>query len=87
MITNQVLGLGEPLELTKTVKISPHPGKLRWARGSAKCSDGMIYLKWSADQEEHILQLQITVPDTWKYQIEVPFELNGWKILTNSAFH
>lgn len=83
MIANQVLGLGEPSELTKTVKISPHPGKLRWARGSAKCSDGIIFLKWSADQEEHILQLHITVPDTWKYQIEIPFELKGWKILTN----
>lgn len=85
IITNQVLGLGEPSERTRTIVIAPHPGKLRWARGSAKCIDGMIYLKWSAYQEEHILRMMLTIPDTWKYRLEVPFELSGWQIYVNDT--
>lgn len=83
MLTNQVLGIGEPCERTKIIMITPHPGELRWARGSAKCSDGMIYMRWYADQEEHNLRITLTIPKTWKYQLEIPFELNGWSISLN----
>lgn len=83
MITNQVLGLGQPLERTKTVVISPHPGTLLWARGSAKCSDGLIILKWSANQEEHILKMRLILPKTWSYRIEIPFEIKKWEIYLN----
>lgn len=83
MITNQVLGLGQPLERTKTVVISPHPETLLWARGSAKCSDGFIILKWSANQEEHILKMRLILPKTWSYRIEIPFEIKKWEIYLN----
>lgn len=36
LIVNQVLGLGQPLQLTKTVTICPHPARLRWAVGTAE---------------------------------------------------
>lgn len=83
MITNQVLGLGQPIERTKTVVLAPHPETLRWARGSAKCTDGLIILKWSADQEEHILRMSLTLPETWSYRIEIPFEIKKWQIYLN----
>lgn len=83
MLVNQVLGLGEPCERTKIVEIMPHPGELRWARGSAKCKDGMIYMRWSADQEEHELTIMLTLPEMWNYHLKIPFELRGWKITIN----
>lgn len=83
MIINKVLGLGEPSERTKTIVLNPHPGELRWAFGSAKCSGGAIFLSWTADHEGHVLQICLQLPTGWNYQLELPFELCGWKVTFN----
>lgn len=83
LITNKVLGLGEPMQKTKTVVINPHPGDLKWAGGSALCADGIIYLRWSADHEAHVLDMELRLPDGWAAHYESPFELTGWKIRIN----
>ncbi|WP_346908488.1 hypothetical protein [Faecalicatena orotica] len=83
LLTNMVLGLGQPHELTKTIKLMPHPCGLNWARGSAKCSDGMIFMNYKADYEEHVMEIMLHMPENWKYKFEIPFELLGWKILLN----
>lgn len=83
LLTNKVLGLGQPSELTKTVKIAPNPCGLNWARGSAKCSDGMIFMNYKADNEEHIIDIVLGLPEGWNYELEIPFELCGWKVLLN----
>ena len=85
LLTNDVLGLGQPEQLTKTVKISPHPGNLKWASGSAKCSDGDIYMNWAADEEMHILDIDLSLPEGWKANVNIPFELVGWKVLINGV--
>lgn len=87
MLVNKVLGLGQPMERTKTVTIAPHPGELRWAAGSAKCADGLLLLSWSADHEEHLLDVRLQMPKNWKYRMELPFELSGWKVLMNGEVH
>ena len=83
LLTNKVLGLGQPMERTKTVCIEPHPGQLRWAEGAAVCGDGMIFLKWSADADEHTLQMSLSLPEGWKAEFSRSFELSGWKIELN----
>lgn len=83
MMTNLILGLGEPMQLTKTVRISPHPGKLKWASGSARCQEGTIFLRWSADESEHVLDMLLTLPAGWTAQYEMPFELTGWTVRVN----
>lgn len=83
LITNSVLGLGMPMESSKSIKINPHPGNLKWANGSARCTDGMIYLHWFADEEKHILNMQLKLPESWTMELEIPFELYGWTILIN----
>ena len=83
LLTNKVLGLGQPMERTKTVCIEPHPGQLRWAEGAAVCGDGMIFLKWSADADEHTLQMSLSLPEGWKAEFRRSFELSGWKIELN----
>lgn len=85
LLTNKVLGLGQPMQRTKTVKINPHPQDLRWASGSAKCEDGTMFFRWNADSEEHILDMTLLLPDGWKPEIEIPFELNGWTITLNGV--
>ncbi|MDO4283850.1 MAG: hypothetical protein Q4C60_00815 [Eubacteriales bacterium] len=83
LLVNHVLGLGQPMQLTKTVRISPHPGTLLWARGRAWCEDGEITMAWTADGERHVLEMEVTLPEGWQFKIERPFELSGWKILVN----
>jgi len=83
LLTNHVLGLGQPSELTKSVKITPNPCGLRWARGAAKCSDGVILLNYQADQDKHVLDIQLNLPDGWHYELTIPFELSGWQVLIN----
>ena len=83
MLTNLILGLGEPLQLTRTVRISPHPGRLKWASGSARCQEGTIFLRWSADETEHVLDMMLILPKGWTAQYEMPFELTGWTVRVN----
>ncbi|OUP83981.1 hypothetical protein B5F07_09010 [Lachnoclostridium sp. An169] len=83
LIKEQILGLGELNQRTKTVRIAPHPGRLFWAYGSARCEDGMIFLRWSADQDEHVLDMQLLLPEGWKAEYEIPFELCGWLVWVN----
>ncbi len=85
LLTNKVLGLGQPSELTKTVKIAPNPCGLNWARGAAKCSGGMIFMNYKADNEEHIIDIILQLPEGWSYELEIPFELCGWKVLLNGV--
>lgn len=83
LLTNKVLGLGAPEGRTKTVLIEPHPGQLRWAEGAAACEDGMIFLRWSADADEHVLRMSLNPPAGWKADFRRPFELSGWKVELN----
>lgn len=77
LLINDVLGIGQPEEATKTVMIAPCPGNLTWAHGTAKCSDGMIDLQWRADHERNLITLHLSVPDGWQAEIRVPL---GWAI-------
>lgn len=83
LLTHKVLGLGTPMQRTKTVKIQPHPGDLKWAGGSAVCEDGMIFLRWAADPQAHVLDMELLLPDDWRAAFEMPFELSGWEIRCN----
>ncbi|MDC7286608.1 family 78 glycoside hydrolase catalytic domain [Blautia schinkii] len=83
LIVNHVLGLGQPMQLTKTVRIAPHPGVLDWAEASAKCSDGMIFFDWKADHEAHVLEMELVLPEGWRPVVELPFELAGWCVHLN----
>ena len=83
LLVNDVLGLGQPMQLTKTIRICPHPGKLNWANGSARCCDGDIYLNWSADHDEHVLNMELTLPEGWKPEVEITFELASWTVILN----
>ena len=83
LMTQKVLGLGAPMQEDKSVTISPYPGELLWAYGSAKCEDGMIFLRWSADRDLHELKMDLTLPEGWKAKYEIPFELNGWTVTVN----
>lgn len=83
LMTNKILGLGQPKQLTKTVCIEPHPCRLKWANGAAKCADGPIQLHWSANYEEHIFDMSLSLPQDWNYELKLPFELSGWTVLLN----
>lgn len=80
---SDVLGLGQPNQQEKTVKISPNPCGLLWASGAGQCEDGRIFMKWKADYEEHLLDMTVLVPQGWNMEVEFPFELTGWNITLN----
>ncbi len=83
LIANDVLGLGQPLQSTKSVRISPHPGRLRWANGTARTCDGVIIIEWGSEPDDHRLDIRLLVPEGWKYEFDRPFELFGWTININ----
>lgn len=83
LITNKILGLGQPMHLTRTIRIEPHPGKLKWANGTAYCKDGPIHFCWSANHHDHIFDMTLLIPEGWTYELKLPFELNGWTVLLN----
>lgn len=82
-LTNYLLGLGEPKQLSKTIKISPHPCGCLWAAGSARCDDGEFFMSWNADYSEHSLDILLQMPRGWSEEYEIPFELTGWEIRIN----
>lgn len=84
LMTNKVLGLGQPLQQKKTVILEPHPMHLTWASGTAQCMDGPISLRWSANHYEHVLEMSLQLPPNWKYQLKLPFELSGWTVRLNN---
>ncbi len=83
LLSKHVLGLGTPMEQTKEIIISPHPGELNWASGSVATSDGPVLLRWTSDMYSHELELTIHYPKNWKMVYEWPVELKGWKIRVN----
>lgn len=85
LLTEKVLGLGQPIQRTKTVVIEPHPGDLRWAEGASVCTEGMFFLKWSADADLHTLKISLTLPEGWKADFRRDFELAGWQIEMNGT--
>ena len=64
LLTRDILGLGEPDEVNKTVHIAPHPCGLRWARGVVNTSDGLISYAWRLEEGE--LKAQLTLPEGWR---------------------
>lgn len=82
-LTNYVLGLGEPKQRTKTIRISPNPGNLFWAAGRARCEDGEITMNWNADHVTHELEINLQMPKGWKAEYHIPFALTAWEIRVN----
>ncbi len=64
LLTRDILGLGEPDEVNKTVRIDPHPCGLRWARGVVNTSDGPVSLFWRLENGE--LKPQLSLPEGWR---------------------
>jgi len=83
LLMRDVLGLGEPHQLTRTVRIAPHPGTLEWASGRAACKDGFIYVDWKADKYTRKFVLNIKLPKGWEPDIVIPQELAGWEVMIN----
>lgn len=64
LLMRDILGLGEPDEVNKTVKIDPHPCGLRWARGVVNTSDGLISFSWKREYGGE-LKTVLTLPEGW----------------------
>lgn len=83
LLTESVLGLGQPMERSKTIHIEPCPGSLRWAEGTVQCGDGRIFFRWSADEDTRTLRMRLLLPSNWTVDFcRVP-ELAGWKLELN----
>lgn len=83
MITQYILGLRDPKERTKTVKISPCLCNLDWAQGAFLTSDGRIELSWYADHYHHILNISLNLPSDWTSELMLSNELATWQVILN----
>ncbi|HHV11665.1 MAG TPA: hypothetical protein GXX75_15440 [Clostridiales bacterium] len=83
LLMRDVLGIGEPGLLTKSIRIAPHPLGLHWAMGKVSCQDGEISVDWKSDYVQKKFGMNIKVPEGWKADIVYPKELEGWDITVN----
>lgn len=83
MLTEKVLGLGQPDCRTKTVALSPHACSLHWAEGAAEVPEGMIHMRWIADGDEHTLEMHLDLPEGWHYTLDPAWDASGWTVTLN----
>ncbi len=76
-LTRDVLGLGIPNEVDKTITISPNPNGLRWAKGVVGAKQGLASLSWHIDGET--FSLKCTVPKGYKVLLDLSRNLQCYK--------
>lgn len=90
-LSTEVLGIKfpEPGNLDK-VSIEPHPGDLRWARGSIPHPAGRVIVEWNIDEKDY-MRLNIRLPKASEIRATLPgyckmgevhIELAGEKIFS-----
>lgn len=87
LLMSDILGLGQPHQKDQTILLKPAPCGLLWASGAEQCADGPIFMKWHADYEEHLLDMTVSVPKGWRYDVQLPFGLNGWTVKINQTIY
>ncbi|MDR2619064.1 MAG: hypothetical protein LBC62_09355 [Treponema sp.] len=80
LLMRDILGLGEPRRLNKTIRIAPHPSDLEWASGTVRCDNRNAVLTWRVDRKGQNFYLDITLPSGWTADIDLPKEFKGWNI-------
>jgi len=83
MLTEHVLGLGHPVQSTKTIRIAPRACGLNWAMGTAKCEDGMFYMDWKADELDRRMEINLQIPEGWTPEFDFGNALKGWNVTVN----
>lgn len=72
-LVRDVLGLGEPDGLDRTLTVAPHPCGLRWARGTLELPEGVAAVSWRYDGDGFSMSCQI--PDGYEVRICPPREV------------
>ena len=72
-LVRDVLGLGEPDGLDRTLTVAPHPCGLRWARGTLDLPEGVAAVSWRYDGDSFSMSCQI--PDGYEVRICPPREV------------
>lgn len=72
-LVRDVLGLGEPDRLERTLTVAPHLCGLRWARGTAAFAEGTASVSWQYDGDSFSMECQI--PDFYTVRVNLPREI------------
>ena len=72
-LVRDVLGLGEPDGLDRTLTVAPHPCGLRWARGTLELPEGVAAVSWRYDGDSFSMSCQI--PGGYEVRICPPREV------------
>lgn len=72
VLVRDFLGIEIPDRIGKTVKISPHPCGLKWAKGGYRTLDGPVQVQWH--QNSSGFYMIITVPQNYQAEITLPAE-------------
>ena len=83
MLTGKVLGLGAASMRTRTVTISPHVCSLHWAEGTIEVPEGLIHMRWTADNDERTLEIQLDLPEGWHYALDPEWDAQGQTVTLN----
>lgn len=77
-LTRDVLGLGIPDEVDKTITISPNPNGLMWAKGIVRTKQGFASLSWHIDGD--VFNVKCSVPKGYKVLLDLSRNLQCYKL-------
>lgn len=80
-LARDFLGLGIPDAINRTITISPHPGNLKWARGSQTVDNRIASLQWRQDDQQ--FRLTAAAPAGWTLNLHLPTHLAGGSVTLN----
>lgn len=83
LLMRDVLGIGEPSRLNKTVRIAPHLVDLNWASGKVDTGDGEISMDWRSNYDQKKFVINLSLPEGWNADIIYPKEINDWEVILN----
>ncbi len=72
-LVRDVLGIGEPDRLNRTLTVAPHLCGLRWARGTLELPEGMAAVAWQYDSDSFSMTCQI--PEAYTVRVRAPREV------------
>ena len=74
-LVRDVLGIGEPDAVEKTIKIAPNPAGLAWARGTVLIDGRPVTVDWRSDTTR--FALSATVPPGYAATLQLPASAAG----------
>lgn len=74
-LLRDVLGIGIPNAIDRSIKICPHTMGLRWARGTCTLPEGLVSVWWQYDGDS--FRMEVSLPKEYTCTVSLPREIKA----------